>query len=92
MLIAKYDATILKVGVENLDVRPYWTSKWWKDILSLNGSDGVKWFSREVIRRIGNGRNISFWNDSWVEEIPLRERFPPAFSLYQMKRLPLFVM
>lgn len=42
---------------------------------------GVDWFSREVARKIGNGRNSSFWNDAWRDTIPLSIKFPRLYSI-----------
>ena len=25
---------------------------------------------------IGDGRKVSFWNDSWIGHVPLKEQFP----------------
>jgi hypothetical protein len=34
---------------------------------------------------MGNGRNTSFWEDSWAGDIPLRDSFPRLFSISLQK-------
>lgn len=41
----------------------------------------MNWFSNELSRRIGNGPQLSLWNDVWFGEICLKEEFPRLFSL-----------
>lgn len=34
-----------------------------------------------MARKIGNGRNSSFWNDAWRDTIPLSIKFPRLYSI-----------
>ncbi|PNY09187.1 ribonuclease H [Trifolium pratense] len=34
-----------------------------------------------VVKKMGNGVQTSFWEDTWVGDISLRERFPRMFSI-----------
>jgi hypothetical protein len=57
-LEAKYGVNIINMGIRSLGAVLYCASKWWKDIVSLERVVGVNWFSRELVRRIGNGRTL----------------------------------
>ncbi|XP_071709283.1 uncharacterized mitochondrial protein AtMg00310-like [Rutidosis leptorrhynchoides] len=41
------------------------------DDINLLGID----FSKSISRSIGNGNNTHFWEDSWLLDVPLREKF-----------------
>jgi hypothetical protein len=45
----------------------------------------VNWFSKEVVKVIGDGRATSFWKDTWVVERPFETRFPRLFSISSQK-------
>ena len=57
-------------------------SLWWKDLKEVWASegwgrsfeDGFKWY-------VGNGKDISFWEDSWLSCSALNGVFPRLFSL-----------
>ena len=57
-------------------------SLWWKDLKEVWASegwgrsfeDGFKWY-------VGNGKDISFWEDSWLSCGALKGVFPRLFSL-----------
>ncbi|KAG5126932.1 hypothetical protein JHK82_027767 [Glycine max] len=55
------------------------TSVWWKDIMAIDEGDG--WFHRNVVRRIGDGRNTFFWLARWVGESCLRDQLPCIFRI-----------
>ncbi|GFS31499.1 acyl-CoA N-acyltransferase with RING/FYVE/PHD-type zinc finger protein [Actinidia rufa] len=48
----------------------------WKGIMKVWGD-----FRLNVSYQLGNGSKISFWNDDWCSQIPLRDRFPELFAL-----------
>jgi len=56
--------------------RPRLASTWWMDLLKLEGSEGVNWFTYRVRRKVGNGRHTSFWLDRWTGKQPLSKVFP----------------
>lgn len=43
---------------------PSYATRWWKDLLMLEEVGGVRWFGRELIRKIGDGRSSLFWKDA----------------------------
>lgn len=49
--------------------------------MALEPVGGVRWFSRDVERKVGNGRDTLFWKDAWVANELLRDAFPYLFSL-----------
>ncbi|GAU46191.1 hypothetical protein TSUD_93780 [Trifolium subterraneum] len=62
-------------------------STWWRDITRIReGSElGGNWFGEYVSKRVGDGLDTFFWNDPWVEGIPLCERFGRLFDLAENK-------
>lgn len=49
--------------------------------MALEPVGGMRWFCREVERKVGNGSDTLFWKDTWVANEPLRDVFPRLFSL-----------
>jgi hypothetical protein len=64
---------------------PWFSSLWWKDITSIGSNLDVNWFSKEVVKVIGDGRATSFWKDTWVGERPFETRFHRLFSISSQK-------
>lgn len=56
-------------------------SSWWAKILATMGKVGTGWFWSNLFQRLGDGNNISFWNDCWVGDKLLRELFPRLYHL-----------
>jgi hypothetical protein len=81
VLVSKYGANV--VGRVDLgdDVKPWYSSLWWKDVCSIGSNLGINWFSQNVSKKVGNGAQTSFWEDSWLGDIPLKDRFPRLFSI-----------
>jgi hypothetical protein len=57
------------------------SSRWWKDVMGLEGMGDVRWIYRELERKVGDGMNTFFWKDTWVTSVTLMEVFPCIFSL-----------
>jgi len=68
------------------------TSNWWKDLRSLEGSEGEDWFKTEVLRKLGNGMETSFWNDRWKPERLLRDFFPRLYAITTNKNIKVGVL
>jgi len=64
---------------------PWYVSKWWKDIATLDEGGGTSWFNAEVTRRVHNGNNTSFWCTKWRGEMTLRNKYPRLFSISNQK-------
>lgn len=57
---------------------------WWKDINSLQGEDlGMpsSWISKNLFRKVGDGKETSLWKDIWMVPEPLSIKYPRLFSL-----------
>jgi hypothetical protein len=67
------------------DCKPWFASLWWRDICSIGSNLGINWFSHNTYKKLGNGRLTSFWWDTWVGALPLKDRFPRLFSISNQK-------
>ncbi|MCH92063.1 putative non-LTR retroelement reverse transcriptase related, partial [Trifolium medium] len=47
----------------------------------INGVDGGDWCRDIMVRKLGNGNNIRFWKDTWLDAEPLCHAFPRLFSM-----------
>nr|KYP48620.1 Putative ribonuclease H protein At1g65750 family [Cajanus cajan] len=58
-------------------------SRWWLDLWSIDVCDGISWdwFSTMCVRVLGNGRNTSFWKDSWCTTTPFCVRYGRLFFI-----------
>jgi hypothetical protein len=46
---------------------------------------GSDWFTKAVKKKVGNGLLTSFWNDPWIGDQSLRQRFPRLFGISTQK-------
>jgi len=46
---------------------------------------GLGWFSDNISKEVGNGRETYFWTDPWLRGIPLAMRFRRLFELSVIK-------
>jgi hypothetical protein len=83
--IAKYGVTPCGKVDLGEDCKPWFSSLWWKDISSIGKNINHNWFSQQVVKKIGNGRQTSFWLDNWLGDFSLRDRFPRLFSVSTQK-------
>jgi hypothetical protein len=60
---------------------PWYASLWWKDVCSIGTNLNNNWFAQNVVKKLGNGTNTSFWKDTWVGNLSLKDRFPRLFSI-----------
>ncbi|MCI03186.1 ribonuclease H protein, partial [Trifolium medium] len=61
--------------------KPWFASLWWKDICSIGCNLNNDWFAKNVVKLLGNGTSTRFWEDNWVGNTPLKERFPRLYSM-----------
>lgn len=66
-------------------VRPNRSSLWWKELVNIDNFGGPNWFNSEVVRRVGNGLNSSFWNDTWKGGRCFRDKYPRLFLISMQK-------
>jgi len=65
-------------------------SCWWREVSRISERDGdgsSSWFDGHVLRRIGDGTEMSFLYDRWIREVPLYEHFRRLFDLTENKSL-----
>lgn len=41
------------------------------------------WFQGELVKKVGKGRHTSFWEDPYIRDISLNDRFPRLFYISQ---------
>lgn len=46
-------------------VRPHFASSWWRDVVTLERGGGLSWFNAEVVRKVHDGVDTSFWYAAW---------------------------
>jgi hypothetical protein len=85
VLKGKYGDRIIGRVVLGEESKHWFSSLWWRDICSIGSNLDFNWFANGVEKRMGNGRNTSFWEDSWVGDTPLRQSFPRLFSISLQK-------
>ncbi|GAU21182.1 hypothetical protein TSUD_10990 [Trifolium subterraneum] len=58
-------------------------SSWWREILKIRDDESVggTWFAESIVRRVGDGNDTFFWNDSWLGCVPLSVRFRRLYEL-----------
>ncbi|GAU45521.1 hypothetical protein TSUD_186780 [Trifolium subterraneum] len=59
-------------------------SSWWREIVNISegrGALGGGWFGECVSKKVGDGSDTFFWNDPWLDGIPLSEKFGRLFDL-----------
>jgi hypothetical protein len=67
------------------DCLPWYASLWWKDVCSIGTNLNNNWFAQNVVKKLGNDTHTSFWDDIWVSNLPLKDRFPRLFSISTQK-------
>jgi hypothetical protein len=85
VLVSKYGANVVGRLELGDNVKPWYSSLWWKDVCSIGENLGINWFSQNVSKKVGNGAQTNFWVDRWIGEIPLKDRFPRLFSISRQK-------
>jgi len=49
-------------------------SQFWKGVMKMRKK--LKW---GATFKVGNGKNVLFWEDTWVSEVPLKLTFPKIY-------------
>jgi hypothetical protein len=85
VILNKYgDSAVGKVVIGE-ESKPWYASLWWKDVCSIGVNITQNWFAQNLEKKLGNGINTSFWNDNWVGNFSLKDRFPRLFSISTQK-------
>jgi hypothetical protein len=67
---------------------PAKSSNWWKDLVGLQSVDSlINWISEALEKKVGNGSSTRFWEEKWIGDTVLKEKFPRLFSLSEQKEL-----
>lgn len=53
VLVEKYGQKATDLLVR-FDTWPRYASRWWKDLVNLEGGVGQNWFNTEMMRKVGN--------------------------------------
>lgn len=59
-------------------------SSWWRSVTRLDaGGHGYTehWMQNNLVRKLGDGKEVRFWLDRWVGDGSLGSQFPRVFSL-----------
>jgi hypothetical protein len=54
-------------------------STWWRDLCLIDKDLG--WFNNAIGKKVGIGNSTSFWNEHWIGDQTLRQRFPRLFGI-----------
>jgi hypothetical protein len=46
----------------------------WNDLIKIK-----HYYTSGRVIKLGNGKNVDFWNDSWCGSLSLKDRFPNLF-------------
>ena len=69
-----------------MEGKPCRGSLWWRDLKEVWASEGWgRSFEDEIEWKVGDGGNISFWEDSWLNCGALKGMFPRLYSLSTAK-------
>ncbi|GJU19992.1 RNA-directed DNA polymerase, eukaryota [Tanacetum coccineum] len=73
-------------GATGLKVQPKRRSTWYDILQAVNSlkDKGIDFF-QFIRKKIGNGVNTSFWDDSWIDNIPLKVKFQRLYALEDCK-------
>lgn len=79
VLVARYGRLVMAQGGENRV-----GSMRWRSITRLDDEEhefAKNLVTNNLVRRVGDGREVRFWQDVWVGENNLGAQFPHLFSL-----------
>lgn len=58
---------------------------WWKLVTGVVENDDSGWFWDNLVQRVGDGKDFSFWEGLWVGDKTLKEAFPRLYNLSTRK-------
>jgi len=83
----KYGDGVAALEVSSGGIRSSVASNWWKDLMKLEGGGGDGWLVTEVVHKVGDGMNTSFWKDRWHSEEVLCNLYPRLYALSTNKNV-----
>ena len=55
---------------------------WWRDLGRVcNYGPFNNWFDGNFIWKVGDGKTIRFWEDNWVDDQSLQQKYPRLYML-----------
>jgi hypothetical protein len=87
VLKSKYGEDVVARVELGENCKPWFASLWWRDIFSIGYNLDTHWFAANIVKKVGNGVNTSFWYDTWVGESPLKDWFPRLYSISTQKEV-----
>ena len=61
-------------------------SRWWRDLGNIcDVSNQNNWFDSRIKWVLGDGKQVRMWEDIWVCNQALKEKFPRTYSLFMCK-------
>lgn len=85
VLREKYGPNISNLMERGVEPRVRMSSKWWKNIVNIEGRGGINWFNEEVERRVRNRENTKSWYCRWRGGVPFYEKYPRLFAMSTQK-------
>jgi hypothetical protein len=83
VVVARYGMDVVgKRRLGELDVTRT-GSAWWRDLCLIDKDSG--WFDGAIGKKVGNGNLTSFWNEHWIGDQSLRQKFPRLFGISTQK-------
>lgn len=76
VLLEKYGPSIGDILEEGSVVLLNHASRWWRDVVLLDEGGGANWFNSEVVRKVNDGVDTSFWNVVWRGNVAFRHKYP----------------
>jgi hypothetical protein len=83
VVVVRYGRDVTSKRLLGLVDIPRLSSSWWKAICCLDGDN--RWFSGAVRKKVGRGNSTLFWDDQWIGDQPLRQKFPRLFGISNQK-------
>ncbi|XP_039688712.1 uncharacterized protein [Medicago truncatula] len=63
-------------------------SIWWRHLNQIRSGVGLmdsRWLVDNIVRKVGDGCHTLFWEDTWLDDVPLAVSFPRLFELSNFK-------
>jgi len=61
-------------------------SWWWRDLCNIcEEGQTESWFNKQVSWKVGNRKDICFWDDPWLDVVPLKQKYPMLLFISEDK-------
>ena len=61
---------------------------WWRNLNQIRSGVGLanaRWLVDNIVRKVGDGCTTMFWEDSWLDDVPLAVSFSRLYELSDFK-------